>query len=220
MNVLVLAPHPDDEVLGVGGTIARLAREGHAVDVAIVTRGDELFDMSLIETGRAEARRAHAILGVRKTHFLDGFPAAKLDTVPHHRLNGRLRDLVSDVRPECVYIPFAGDVHRDHQEVARAAMVACRPTVGYNVRQIFAYETLSETNWNAPGISPAFVPNVYSEITDTIETKLEAMTAFQSQVRPFPHERSIEAIEHLARYRGATVSVAAAESFMLLRWVR
>jgi LmbE family N-acetylglucosaminyl deacetylase len=220
VTTLVLAPHPDDEVLGVGGTIAKLARGGHAVHVVIVTKGDSLFDPQLIERGRAEARAAHERLGVAATHFLDEFPAAKLDTVPHFQLNARLSAVVRELRPETVYIPFAGDVHRDHQAVAEAAMVACRPIDGSSVRQILAYETLSETNWNAPGITPAFAPNVFSDITETLPRKLEAMAAFASQLRASPHERSVEAVEHLARYRGATVGVSAAEAFVLVRWIR
>ena len=220
MTTLVLSPHPDDEVLGVGGTIAKLARDGHAVQVVIVTKGDSLFDPQFIERGRVEARRAHEILGVTATHFLDDFPAAKLDTVPHFQLNARLDSVMRELSPETVYIPFAGDVHRDHQAVAEAAMVVCRPIDGSSVRQIFAYETLSETNWNAPGITPAFAPNVFSDVTDTIQRKLDAIAAFRSQLRPFPHERSVEAVEHLARYRGATVGVGAAEAFLLVRWIR
>lgn len=220
MTTLVLSPHPDDEVLGVGGTIAALARDGHAVHVVIVTKGDSLFDARFIEQGRAEARKAHEILGVTATHFLDEFPAAKLDTVPHFQLNARLASVIRELRPETVYIPFVGDVHRDHQAVAESAMVACRPIDGSSVRQILTYETLSETNWNAPGITPAFTPNVFTDVSATLQQKLDAMAAFKSQLRPFPHERSVQAIEHLARYRGATVGVAAAEAFLLVRWIR
>jgi len=220
MTTLVLSPHPDDEVLGVGGSIAALTRDGHEVHVVIVTKGDSLFDPQFIEQGRAEARKAHEILGVTATHFLDEFPAAKLDTVPHFQLNARLATVMRELRPETVYVPFVGDIHRDHQAVAESAMVACRPIDGSSVRQILAYETLSETNWNAPGITPAFTPNVFTNISDTLQRKLDAMAAFGSQLRPFPHERSVEAVEHLARYRGATVGVAAAEAFVLLRWIR
>ncbi len=220
MTTVVLSPHPDDEVLGAGGSIAALARAGHAVHVVIVTKGDALFDAQLIERGRAEARKAHEILGVTATHFLDEFPAAKLDTVPHFQLNARLASVIRELRPEAVYIPFVGDVHRDHQAVAESAMVACRPIDGSSVRQILAYETLSETNWNAPGITPAFTPNVFTNVSDTLQQKLDAMAAFRSQLRPFPHERSVEAVEHLARYRGATVGLAAAEAFLLVRWIR
>lgn len=220
MTILVFSPHPDDEVLGVGGSIAALARDGHAIHVVIVTKGDSLFDAQFIEQGRAEARKAHEILGVTATHFLDEFPAAKLDTVPHFQLNARLGSVMRELRPETVYIPFAGDIHRDHQAVAESAMVACRPIDGSSVRQILAYETLSETNWNAPGITPAFTPNVFTDVSSTLQRKLDAMAAFSSQLRPFPHERSVEAVEHLARYRGATVGVAAAEAFVLLRWIR
>lgn len=218
MNVLVIAPHPDDEVLGAGGTIARLSAERHHVVVAIVTRGmPELFDQALIEQGREEAVRAHAILGVAETRFMD-FPAAQLDTVPHHRLNAGMLALVGETRPEMVLIPFRDDLHLDHRLVFDSALVAVRPTPGSGVREVYAYETLSETNWNASrSITAPFVPDLYVRIDDFLDRKLEAMRAYASQLREFPDERSIGALEALARSRGATVGCRAAEALMTIR---
>lgn len=221
-RVLVLAAHPDDEVLGVGGTMARLADEGHhEVYVAIVTKGDEeLFNPELIAQGRREARKAHRILGVRETRFLDQFPAAKLDTVPHYRLNSAFVELIETVQPTMLFIPFYGDVHKDHRLVFESALVAARPAPGTSVKEIYVYETLSETNWNAPTITPAFTPNVYFDISGCIDRKLEAMAIFRSQLRDFPHERSLEALRALSQLRGASVGVDNAEAFMLIRWLR
>ena len=116
-------------------------------------------------------------------------------------------------------MPFPGDIHRDHQLVFEAAMVAARPAGPVYPLRILAYETLSETNWNAPFLTPAFTPNVFIDIAETLETKLAAFAAFASQVRAFPAERSVEALSALARLRGATVHRAAAEAFVLVREV-
>lgn len=219
-NVVVLAPHPDDEVLGVGGTIARLAREGSRVTVAILTKGmPPHFRESDIERGRREALRAHKVLGVRETVFLD-LPAAELDTVPHRVINQALGGLFQRLKPDMVFLPFAADIHLDHQLAFLSALVASRPNHGNAPRTIFAYETLSETNWNAPYLAPAFQPNVYFDITRELPVKLKAMRTYASQVQKFPHERSLEALEALARLRGSTVGVAAAEGFVLIRDIR
>lgn len=218
-RVLVLAPHPDDEVLGVGGVMARLAASGAVVEVGIVTEGKApQFSAEQVAAVRAEAAAAHGVLGVTRTHHL-GLPAAGLDQVPHAELNRAIAGLIAAVRPDTLFVPFPGDIHRDHQLVFEAAMVAVRPTRDDYPVRVLAYETLSETNWNAPFLTPAFAPNVFIDITATLGTKLEAFGAFVSQVRAFPSERSVEALSALARLRGATVHRAAAEAFVLIREV-
>jgi LmbE family N-acetylglucosaminyl deacetylase len=219
LTMLVLAPHLDDEVLGVGGAMARWAREGHSVQVAVITRGQPpLYSEADEAQCRAEARAAHHRLGVARTWYLD-FPAAELDTVPRRELNGRLGEVIRDCAPDQLYLPFLGDVHRDHQLVFHAAMVAARPGRAGFPRRVYAYETLSETNWNAPFLTPAFTPNHFVDITGTLETKLEAMALYRSQLRPAPHERSLAALRALATLRGATVGFGAAEAFITLRTV-
>ena len=189
-RALVIAPHPDDEVLGCGGTIARLARAGTEIVVAILTRAQPpLFEESVSRIGRAEAATAHAKLGVARTLFRD-LPAARLDEVPHYELNRTLIELLLEVAPDTLFVPHLGDIHLDHQRAFASSLVAARPNrPGYPTR-IFAYETLSETNWNAPGITPNFAPNLFVDISDVLELKLEAMAAYVSQRRDFPHERS------------------------------
>lgn len=217
---LVLAPHPDDEVLGAGGTIARRSAAGEDVHVVIVTTaGPPVFDESVVEVGRAEAAAAHEFLGVASTKYLD-FPAAGLDRVFHRELNGAIASVVAELRPVTVLVPFISDLHRDHQEIFHSAMVACRPLGPESPREILAYETLSETNWNAPYLTPAFAPNVFVDISNHLDRKLDAMRCFDSQVRAFPSERSIESLTALARLRGSAVTVAAAEAFVLIRSVR
>jgi N-acetylglucosamine malate deacetylase 1 len=215
-QVLVVAPHPDDEVLGAGGSLARLAEEGALIDIAIVTRGyPPEFDSDLIEVGRGEARKAHSTLGVHATHFLD-FPAAGLDTVPHREVNAALLSLVEKLSPDTVFLPFQGDLHLDHQLISHSTLVATRPNHSDRVRRILAYETPSETNWGAPG-DATFVPSVFVDISRFLDCKLEALACFASQMRPFPHARSLDSIRALAQVRGSTVGVHAAEAFMLVR---
>ncbi|MDP9420538.1 MAG: PIG-L family deacetylase [Actinomycetota bacterium] len=219
-NVLVIAPHPDDEILGVGGTVARLAAEGSAVTVVIVTMaGPPRFTPDVLETGRREAALAHAELGVTRSLFLS-FPAAGLDGVAHAELNAGLQEVFVDVDPDTVFVPFNGDMHVDHQLVFTSALVCSRPGTSFAPRSVYAYETLSETNWNAPYLTPNFAPNVFVDISDHLETKAAAMGHYASQLKAPPHERSIEALRALATLRGATVGVAAAEAFVLVRDVR
>lgn len=220
MRVLVIAPHPDDEVLGVGGTILKRARAGDEVYVCIVTKAlDTMFPKELIEQGRQECRKADAMLGVKETIFLD-FPAVMLETVPRYEFNGKFCEIIQHIQPEEVYIPHRGDMQIDHQLVVDAAMVAVRPKYEHKVKRVYAYETLSETGWNIPNAQNEFIPTVYEDISDTLNAKLDAMNIFQSQLAPFPATRSIGAIEALARYRGATVGVNAAEAFSLIREVK
>jgi LmbE family N-acetylglucosaminyl deacetylase len=218
-RILVLAPHPDDEVLGLGGTIARLSEAGADVTVAVLTRGaPPQFTDADVTRSRAEAEAAHAILGVETTRFFD-LPAAQLDGVPHHRLNAVLDGLFDEVRPDTVFLPFKHDMHLDHDLVFTSAMVAARPPRPAAPTRILCYETLSETNWNAPYVTIGFMPNWFVDIERTLDCKLAALQAFTSQLKDFPHERSLETARALATLRGSTVNRRAAEAFVLIREV-
>lgn len=216
-RALVIAPHPDDEILGCGGTIARLCAAGVEVHVAIVTRGKPpRFDAAHVRRVEEEARAAHDFLGVARSHFLD-FPAAGLDQVSHAEINGGIGRLVQEIDPDTLFLPFIGDVHVDHQLIFTSGMVAARPRASHYPRRVYAYETLSETNWYAPGVTPAFQPNMFVDISGFLPQKLEAFGLYRSQVQAFPNERSVEALRALAMLRGATVHREAAEAFVLLR---
>jgi LmbE family N-acetylglucosaminyl deacetylase len=216
-KVLVVAPHPDDEVLGCGGTIARHAARGDEVHVLVVTRGaPDIYSWEAVEKGREELRAAHTLLKVSGIHFLD-FPAPKLDTIPGYKLADAIGEVIRSVCPNILYLPHRGDIHADHQVVYQAALVAARPINGCSVNQILCYETLSETEWSDPFGDSAFIPTVFVDITDYLDYKLKAMNCYQSQLKQPPHPRSLQVIEALARLRGATVSLPAAEAFMLVR---
>lgn len=220
MNVLVIAPHPDDEILGTGGTIAKRAAQGHDVYVCIVTKGCEpLFHEKYVEKGRLECRKADEYLGVKETIFLD-FPAVMLEEVPRYELNDGILGIIQRIKPEEVYVPHRGDMQIDHKIVVDAAMVALRPKYSHKVKRIYAYETLSETGWDIPNVMNEFIPTVYEDISDTINKKIEAMNIFQSQLASFPNARSVGAIEALARFRGSTVTLEAAEAFGIVREIK
>jgi LmbE family N-acetylglucosaminyl deacetylase len=218
-RTLVVAPHPDDEILGCGGVMARLADAGAETYVAVVTEGrPPAYSSEFVARVQQEALEAHALLGIRETFWL-GLPAAELSEIPHASLNAALGKLVGELQPRTLFLPFVGDIHRDHQLIFTSSLVAARPHQAIYPQLVLAYETMSETNWNAPYLTPAFTPNVFVEISDQLERKLDAMRCFSSQIRQPPHERSIEALRALAVLRGATVMRRAAEAFVLIRHV-
>ncbi|HWR22315.1 MAG TPA: PIG-L deacetylase family protein [Feifaniaceae bacterium] len=218
-RVLVIAPHPDDEVLGCGGLMARCVSEGNEVFVCVASNHDApIYTPQHKETTKREAREAHAVLGVRETVFLD-YAAVTLNRVAVHEFNGAMNRVVRDISPDTVLIPHAGDIHIDHQIVAKAALVAMRPLADCGVQTILAYETLSETEWNAPRAEYAFMPNYFVDISGYLERKLEAMGCFVSQLHPPPHPRSLRSLETLARMRGSAISADAAEAFTHIRTV-
>jgi N-acetylglucosamine malate deacetylase 1 len=217
MRTLVIAPHPDDEVFGCGGTIAKYADAGHEVHVLIVTKGDELFDPELIRQGREEAIEAHALLGVRHTHFAD-LPAIKLDTLPQYGVNEVICGFLREIEPELLFLPFPGDINRDHQIVHSSAIVAARP-FQTTVHCIYCYEVLSSTNWNSPAITPAFAPNIFCDVSTTIDRKIAAAKIYKSQIKAYPHERSPESIMVLSRYRGGFAGMEHAEAFVCIRHI-
>ena len=220
MKVLVIAPHPDDEVLGCGGTIVKHASGGDKVYLCIVTKAyppDWAEDE--IRGRRKEVLKVNEILGIKKTYFLD-LPTVKLDTIPQKELNEAIAQLVNEVQPEVIYIPHKGDVNKDHRIVFDTTMIAIRPRPNSVLQKVLAYETLSETEWGFPSAESVFIPNVYVDISETLELKLRAMSQYKSELREFPHPRSLEAISALAQLRGSTVGVKAAEAFMLVREIR
>lgn len=216
-TVLVIAPHPDDEVLGCGGTIAKHVDQGDAVYVVIVTKGmPPVFSPESVEKVRSECREADKFLGVKETVFLD-FPAARMEEVPRHELNNAFVEIISKLKPDVVYLPHRGDMQLDHKMTVDAAMVSLRPRYEHIVRRIYCYETLSETGWDIPNTVNEFIPNAYIDIGDYLDKKVSAMSMFTTQVTEFPNARSLEAIRALAVYRGTTVKMRAAEAFMVIR---
>ena len=219
MNILVIAPHADDEILGVGGTIIKHIEQGDSVYICIASRGyPPLFSDEFVEGIIEEAIACHKLIGIKKTFFFD-FPAAMLETANRNEINNQLYDVIEEVKPDIVYIPHYGDIQKDHEIIAKASMVALRPKYEHKVKAIYSYETLSETEWNIPHSTNTFIPTVYIDISDYIQIKLEVLKQYKSQLSDFPNPRSLEAIEALSKYRGSTINVRAAESFVLIRQI-
>lgn len=219
-KILVIAPHADDEILGVGGVMARNIDEGNEVYVCVVTHGEEpLFSKELVVKLREETIKAHQYLGVKETFFLE-YPAVRLEEIPRYQLNQSIMEVVEKVEPDELYMPHTGDMQKDHQIVNEAVMVAVRPKYRHKIHAVYAYETLSETEWNIPNTANAFIPTVYQDISEYLDIKKKALSYFTTQVSEFPDPRSLEAVEALAKYRGSTVEVGAAEAFVLIREIR
>ncbi len=221
MNILVIAPHRDDEVLGPGGTLLKRKAAGDHITVCIVAarEGEYLPPETLTYKVRAELLEAHKLCGIDRCIGLP-FAPIKLESYSRREINNAILEVIRTTQPEEVYIPHWGDMQKDHQIVTEAAMVALRSKYDHPVKRIYAYETPSETGINVPNIQNAFIPNVYVDISDFLEKKKEVLQCYASQVGAFPDLRSLEAVDALARLRGATVNVKAAEAFVLVREVR
>ena len=219
-KILIIAPHPDDEILGCGGTIAKYISQGKELYVAIVTNGHkgapELFSKEGTDKVRLEAKQSHKYLGIKETFFLD-FPVLKLASEPSYKLSMAIGSIIKKLNIDTLFIPHRGDIHEDHRITFESALVAARPIDGNPVKRIYAYETLSETEWAAPFGDDAFIPTVFENITEYIDIKKESFKFFTTQVKEYPHPRSLKIVEALSNIRGATVGVNNAEAFMLIR---
>jgi LmbE family N-acetylglucosaminyl deacetylase len=221
-SVLVLAAHPDDEVLGCGGTIAKLADEGASVHVAFLadgvsSRAGTQPDLANpLRIRRACAETACGILGAKSVSFGD-FPDNSMDTVALLDVVRSVEALIALHRPQTVFTHHAGDLNVDHRRLHEAVAVACRPQPGQSVKTLLCFEVASSTEWQVPGGAPAFMPNWFVDISRTLERKMRALEGYATELRDWPHPRSTRGVEHLARWRGATVGADAAEAFVLAR---
>ena len=218
-RVLVVAPHPDDETLGVGGTIAKYSAQGDEVFVLMVSGHlPPIYSRKAYEETVSEAYLAFSVLGVKKSEFLE-IPATMIGDQPLHEVNSRILKVVNDFNPHIVLCPYP-DRHIDHRLVFDSVMVATRPVgVGKDIKIVAAYETLSETHWNAPHIEPNFTPNWVVDISDHISEKLNALECYKSQISEFPGPRSIEAVEALAKFRGTQAGFGYGEGFHIVRMI-
>jgi N-acetylglucosamine malate deacetylase 1 len=221
MHILVVAAHPDDETFGLGGTIARHAHQRDTVSVLFVTDGVTARH-NMTELQKTAAHKACAALGVEDVQFA-GLPDQRLDGMPLLEVIKPIHKVFKEVRPQVIYTHHRGDTNQDHRAVAAATMVVVRPLNGSPVERVLCYEVASSTEWAGPFAESAFLPNFFVDISDTLEAKLTAVNAyretFQSEVKPFPHPRSPEAVRLYAQQRGVTVGRMAAEAFVLVREV-
>lgn len=226
MNILVVAAHPDDEVLGTGGTIARRTSEGHTVTIMILAEGiTSRADVKGKEAARQlnvlhkQARNVGKFLGASDVR-LCGFPDNRMDTVPLIDVVRKIEQVVEEVQPMIVYTPHRGDLNIDHSVTFRATLTATRPMEGRPVKCVYAYEVGSSSEWSFQAFAPVFHPTSYSDISKTLAAKMEAMTMYTGEVRPFPHPRSPAAISARAQFHGSVVGLHAAEAFELIRGIQ
>lgn len=219
MKVLVIAPHPDDEVLGCGGTIKKYTSMGDQVYLCIATKAyTPDWTEEFIANRKEEIESAVKTLGINKLFLLD-FPTVKLDTISQKEINDSISKVVQEVKPEVVFIPFGGDINKDHKIIFEASLVALRPNLESSVKKVYCYEVLSETEWAKPAqkIEDVFMPNYYEDVFDYLEDKIKAMECYKSEVRDYPHPRSLEGIKILAQKRGLESGLKLSEAFMLIR---
>nr|WP_198984584.1 PIG-L deacetylase family protein [Herbaspirillum sp. ASV7] len=220
-TVLVVAAHADDEALGCGGTIAKHAAEGDHVHVVFVADGvtsrNGAEPTDLLQRQQA-TESARCILGISSVTFLN-LPDNRLDGLPLLDVVQPLEALIGNLAPAIVYTHHYGDLNVDHRIVHKAVMTACRPMPGSTIREIFAFEVMSSTEWASPGLAP-FLPNFFVDISAQLESKMQALEAYMLEMRTSPHSRSLEHMRCLAEHRGFCVGSAAAEAFMVMRVLR
>ena len=223
-TVAVIAAHPDDEVLGCGGTIARMVKEGRSVHVLLMADGESSragVDNSKIDPSRVASRndaaeRACKILGCTSVTLLC-LPDNRLDHIDLLDVVKLIEDFIKKCKPATILTHHSGDVNIDHRVVHEAVVVASRPQPGFFVKELLFFEVPSSTEWRPLGSGEMFNPNWFCDISDTLEIKMNALQVYQEELREFPHPRSIKAIEALANWRGACVGFEAAEAFILGR---
>lgn len=224
-TVLIVAAHPDDEILGVGGAIARHADAGDTVHIAIVAEGATSRTEAAPGAHDAErealregARKAAAVLGAQPPRLF-GLPDQRLDTLSLLDVVKPIEALIDELAPSVVYTHHGSDLNLDHRIVHQAVLTACRPLPGTGARAVYAFETLSSTEWSVPAVGPAFRPVRYLDISSSLERKMTALDCYAGEMRPFPHARSKEAVAALARLRGAQAGLPAAEAFEVIRQI-
>lgn len=226
-KVLVVAAHPDDEILGCGATIAKHVRNGDEVHVVILAEGvtsrsesrDRNRDSGELSDLARSAVQANRIIGSASVELL-GFPDNRMDSAELLDVVKVLEHFLRESGAEIVYTHHAGDVNIDHRIIHDAVVTACRPVPGQTVKSLLFFEIPSSTEWQPPGSAPAFSPNWFVDVSETLDSKLEALRAYHSEMRLWPHARSVEAVMHLARWRGASIGADAAEAFVLGRMIQ
>ncbi len=220
-TVLIVAAHTDDEAIGCGGTIARHVAEGDIVYAIFITDGVS----ARLQTGQSELAKRNAaaecarkILGIRKNFYFE-LPDNCLDSLPLIDVIQRLEPIVAKLKPNIIYTHHHGDLNIDHRITHQAVLTACRPLPGSTVCEIYAFEVASSTDWAAPTAEP-FLANYFVDVSAHLATKLEALNAYQLEMRDAPHSRNIQHLKYLAYHRGHTVGIIAAEAFVTVRFVR
>jgi LmbE family N-acetylglucosaminyl deacetylase len=213
-NVLVIAAHPDDEILGSGGTIKKLVNSGHRVISVIVAKGRKEEEEHI----KPLILKANEQIGVEEVLFLE-FPNLLLETIPLHKINKSIEALLDKYDPSIIFTHHYGDTNRDHQILFQAVLTAARPLPRKRPVEIVCFEVVSSSEWSQHTNDKEFKPNYFVDITDTIDEKIKSLKHYDVEMRPFPHPRSYEGVQYLARVRGMTVGIEFAEAFEVIRRV-
>ncbi len=217
-KAVVIAPHPDDETLGVGGTIKRMVKEGIKVSVLTVSgHMPPLYSSKTYQKTLLESKKSLKYLGVKDFEYL-GIPATMINELPIANLNKQISDFIYKRNPDTIFIPFP-DRHIDHRLIFDSCIVASRPISKKSPKNVLLYETLSETHWNVPAVEPSFVPDFFIRIDKEINNKLVALRLYKSQINKNTPSRSLEAIKSLAKFRGSQNGCEYAEAFKVARIV-
>lgn len=223
-KLLVVAAHPDDEILGCGGTVAKLVKKNYEAHVVIVSQGIT-SRYSKLETKQSNkkllnlkksALKANKVLGVKTVSFLD-FPDNRLDDICLLDIVKRLEQIIKKINPEIIFTHNSTDLNIDHKIVFDALITACRPLPMSKIKKILSFEVLSSTDWGTGSNNDFFNPNYYVDVHKTLNLKLKALKEYKSEMKKWPHARSIETVKALAKFRGSSMGIKAAESFKLIR---
>ncbi|MBT3784385.1 PIG-L family deacetylase [bacterium] len=216
MKILIIASHPDDEVLGCGGIIKKWSKS-HQIKVLFLTNGcDTRYDEEMIDALQEQARHAAVILGTRDVLF-EKLPNQQLETIPLLEVTQTIEKYLGILKPEIVFTHHPGDLNRDHRVCYEAVLTATRPLPNQCVKSLYTFFVPSATEWGSSPLSIPFLPNFFVDIEDEIEFKIRAMDCYTSETRPAPHPRSSESLKAYAKACGATVGVSYAEPFSLVR---
>lgn len=217
-RILFIATHPDDETLGCGGTILKYKTNGNQIYWLIVTCAYEKYGFAkeLIENRKSEIHEVGLRYGFEKTFELE-YPTTLLDIIAIRDIVKSIDSVVREVKPDILYVPNGNDVHSDHRLTFNAVWSCTKSFHFPYIREIYAYETVSETEFSPPLPDCGFMPNAFSDITDYFREKIKIMEIYKSEVKPHPFPRSEKNLEALATFRGATIGVKYAEAFMCLK---
>lgn len=218
-KALIIAAHPDDEILGCGGTIKKFATK-FEFHVLILTGGAEgRYDKEMESLLRQNAQKANELVGTFKVYF-ENLPNQGLDAIPLTKVIQPIEERIALIKPEILFVHHSGDLNKDHRITYEATMTVSRPLPGQCVKKVYSYSVPSSTEWNFTEGEKVFVPNTFVEISSEIDSKIDAMKCYKSECRPYPHPRSPEAIKAYAHYFGLSVGLEYAEAFKLIRNIR
>ena len=226
MKILIIAAHPDDEVLGCGGTIARMSKEGHDISIAILGEGitsrylhREDADKEMVQNLHKRSHQVAKILGVKDLQLFD-LPDNRFDTIALLDIVKILEGLIEKIKPDCIFTHHASDLNLDHVLTNRATLIATRPIENTSVKTVLSYEVPSSTEWAFQTTPTSFRPNIFIDITGTLDIKIDAMQLYDGESRQYPHPRSSQSLRANASRWGSVSGMKAAEAFELVRYLR